>query len=92
MIDVQTFCKFATGKVKKSFTLLYIVAMIVKVNNCRIRIFRGAPVGDVLLRYAVRNGLELSAVPTMQVTDKWGHTLDHAAPLTDKQSIKIINL
>ena len=66
--------------------------MTVRVNNCRIRIFRGATVGDVLLRYAVRNGLELSVVPTLQVTDKWGNTLDHAAPLTDKQSIKIINL
>ncbi len=66
--------------------------MIVKVNDCRIRIFRGAMVGDVLLRYAVRNGLELSVVSSLQVVDKWGHILDHAAPLTDKQSIKIINL
>ena len=66
--------------------------MIVRVNNCRIRIFRGATVGDILLRYAVRNGLELSIVPTLKVVDKWGHSLDHAAPLTDKQSIKIINL
>ena len=66
--------------------------MIVRVNNCRIRIFRGATVSDILLRYAVRNGLELSIVPTLQVVDKWGHFLDHAAPLTDKQSIKIINL
>lgn len=66
--------------------------MTVIVNNCRIRIFRGATVGDVLLRFAVRNGLELSLVHSMCVTDKWGHTLDHAAPLTDKQSIKIINL
>ncbi len=63
--------------------------MTVRVNDCRIRIFRGATVGDVLLRYAVRNGLELSLVPTMQVTDKWGHTLDHAAPLKEKQIIKI---
>ena len=66
--------------------------MTVRVNDCRIRIFRGARVGDVLLRYAVRNGLELSAVPTLRVVDKWGHALDHEAPLTDKQSIKIINL
>lgn len=66
--------------------------MTVIVNNCRIRIFRGATVGDVLLRFAVRNGLELSLVHSMRVADKWGHTLDHAAPLFDKQSIKIINL
>lgn len=66
--------------------------MTVRVNDCRIRIFRGATVGDVVLRYAVRNGLDLSVVPSLQVTDKWGHVLDHAAPLTDKQIIKIINL
>ena len=66
--------------------------MIVRVNNCRIRIFRGATVGDVLLRFAVRNGLELSVVPSFQVTDKWGHILDSAATLTDKQIIKIINI
>lgn len=66
--------------------------MTVRVNDCRIRIFRGATVGDVLLRYAVRNHLELSAVPALQVTDRWGHTLDHAAPLSDKQIIKILNI
>ena len=66
--------------------------MTVRVNNCRIRIFCGATVGDVLLRYAVRNHLELSIVPTLQVTDRYGHMLDHSAPLTDKQYIKIINL
>lgn len=65
--------------------------MTVRVNDCRIRIFRGATVGDVVLRYAVRNGLDLSVVPSLQVSDKWGHALDHAAPLTDKQIIKIIN-
>ena len=67
------------------------VKVKVKVKDCRIRIFRGATVGDVLLRYAVRKGLALSLVPAMQVTDEWGHTLDHAAPLTDKQIIKITN-
>ena len=66
--------------------------MKVNVNDCRIRIFRGATVGDVLLRYAVRNHLELSVVPTLQVIDCYGHLLDHSAPLNDKQCIKIINL
>lgn len=66
--------------------------MTVKVNDCKIRIFRGATVGDVLLRFAVRNGLELSAVSEMKVADRWGHLLDLEAPLTDKQIIKIINL
>ena len=66
--------------------------MTITVNDCRIRIFRGATVGDALLRFAVRNHLELSIVPTLQVTDRYGHLLDHAAPLNEKQIIKIINL
>ena len=66
--------------------------MTITVNGCRIRIFRGATVGDALLRFAVRNHLELSVVPTLQVTDRYGHLLDHAAPLSEKQIIKIINL
>lgn len=66
--------------------------MTVIVNNCRIRIFRGATVGDVLLRYSVHNKLELSAVKELEVTDEYGHILDHAAPLSDKQIIKIVNL
>lgn len=66
--------------------------MIVRVNNCRIRIFHGATVGDALLRYAVRNGLSISSVKSLSVTDRWGHVLDHEAPLSDKQIIKIINL
>ena len=66
--------------------------MTITVNDCRIRIFRGATVGDALLRFAVRNHLELSVVPTLQVTDRYGHLLDHAAPLSEKQIIKIINL
>ena len=57
--------------------------MIVRVNDCRIRIFRGATVGDALLRYSVRNGLDLSAVRSIKVADRWGHELDHAAPLTE---------
>lgn len=91
-MECKLFCKFASGIFHKKFLLIIYIAMIVIVNDCRIRIFRGATVGDVLLRYAVRNSLELSVVPALRVTDKWGHTLDHAAPLTDKQSIKIINL
>lgn len=66
--------------------------MTVRVNDCRIRIFRGATVGDVLLRFAVRKGLDLSIVPSLQATDKWGHDIDHTSPLTDKQIIKIKNL
>lgn len=66
--------------------------MIVKVNDCTIRIFKGATVGDALLRYAVRNGLELNKVASLMVTDRYGHILDHAAPLKHRQIIKIINL
>lgn len=66
--------------------------MIVRVNNIRIRIFEGATVGDVLLRYAVRNSLELKGVKDITVTDSYGHIIDHAAPLRNKQIIKILNL
>lgn len=66
--------------------------MIVRVNDTRIRIFDGATVGDVLLRYSVRNTLEISKVRTLIAADSLGHILDHAAPLRDKQVIKILNL
>lgn len=66
--------------------------MIVRVNDTRIRIFDGATVGDVLLRYSVRNALEISKVRTLIATDSMDHILDHAAPLRDKQVIKILNL
>lgn len=66
--------------------------MIVRVNDCSIRIFKGATVGDVVLRYAARKGLDISAVSSFCVIDRWGHLLDYAAPLTDKQVIKIKNL
>lgn len=65
--------------------------MIVIVNDIRIRIFKGAKLGDALLRYAVRNNLELSAVASMRVVDEYGHQLDHAAPLRDEQKIKLLN-
>ena len=65
--------------------------MTVIVNNSKIRIFSGAKVGDVVLRWAVRNRLDISEVSSLQVTDKWGHILDNAAPLRDQQIIKIIN-
>lgn len=66
--------------------------MIVRVNDTRIRIFEGATVGDALLRYAVRNGLELNNVKALVVTDSYGHIIDHAAPLRNRQIIKILNL
>ena len=65
--------------------------MTVIVNNSRIRIFNGARVGDAILRWAVRNRLDISKVSSIQVTDKWGHPLDNAAPLSENQIIKIIN-
>ena len=65
--------------------------MTVIVNNSRIRIFSGATVGDAVLRWAVRNRLEISIVSSLQVTDKWGHKLDNAAPLHENQILKILN-
>ena len=66
--------------------------MTVIVNRCQIRIFNGARVGDAVLRWAVRKRLDIAKVSSLQVTDRWGHGLDFAAPLTDHQIIKIINL
>ena len=65
--------------------------MTIIVNRTKIRIFSGAKVGDAVLRWAVRNRLDISKVSSLQVTDKWGHKLDHAAPLSENQIIKIIN-
>ena len=66
--------------------------MTVIINDSKIRIFNGAKVGDAVLRWAVRNRLDISKVSSIQVTDKWGHKLDNEAPLSDNQMIKIINL
>ena len=65
--------------------------MTVIVNNSPIRIFRGAKVRDLLLRFAVRNKLDLKSVTQLKVTDRWGHALDNEAPLNDNQIVQIIN-
>lgn len=65
--------------------------MTVIVNNYPIRIFQGAKVGDLVLRYAVRNKLGIKTINNLIAMDCWGHTLDNEAPLTDKQIVKIIN-
>ena len=65
--------------------------MTIIVNNSKIRIFGGATVGDDVLRWAVRNRLDISKISSIEVTDKWGHKLDNGAPLSENQIIKIIN-
>ena len=85
-------CKFASVFFLNCCHFLFICAMIVRVNDTRIRIFDGATVGDVLLRYSVRNALEISRVNKLIAADSLGHILDHATPLRDKQVIKILNL
>ena len=69
----------------------YLKSMTVIVNDSKIRIFKGAKVGDAVLRWAVRNRFDISQVSSLQVTDQWGHLLDNAAPLKDQQSINILN-
>ena len=66
--------------------------MTVIVNDTSIRIFNGARVGDAVLRWAVRNRLDINKVSSLQVTDQWGHKIGYEAPLRDQQIIKIINL
>ena len=63
--------------------------MTVIVNKSKIRIFNGARVGDVVLRWAVRNRFDIDKVSLIQVTDKWGHKLDNAAPVSENQILKI---
>ncbi len=63
--------------------------MTVIVNDTSIRIFNGARVGDAVLRWAVRNRIDISEVPSIHVTDRWGHSLDNAAPLSENQMIRI---
>lgn len=64
--------------------------MTVIVNNSSIRIFSGAKASDAVLRWAVRNKLDISKVSSLQVTDQWGHRIGFEAPLSDMQIIKII--
>ena len=66
--------------------------MTVIVNDSKIRIFNGARVGDAVLRWAVRNRVDISKVSSLQVTDQWGHNIGNEAPLKDEQIIKIKNL
>lgn len=66
--------------------------MTVIVNDSKIRIFNGARVGDAVLRWAVRNRVDISKVSSLQVTDQWGHKIGNEAPLKDEQIIKINNL
>lgn len=66
--------------------------MTVIVNDSKIRIFNGARVGDAVLRWAVRNRVDISKVSSLQVTDEWGHKIGNEAPLKDQQIIKINNL
>ena len=65
--------------------------MTVTVNDSKIRIFNGAKVGDAVLRWAVRNKLDISTVSSLQVSDQWGHEIGFEAPLSDNQIIKVIN-
>ncbi len=65
--------------------------MTVIVNNSSIRIFSGATAGDAVLRWAVRNKLDISKVSSLQVTDQWGHKIGFEAPLSENQLIKVIN-
>ena len=65
--------------------------MTVTVNNSTIRIFNGAKVGDAVLRWAVRNKLDINKVSSLQVADQWGHKIGFEAPLSENQTIKVIN-
>ena len=66
--------------------------MTVIVNNSKIRIFRGAQAGDVLLRYLARKKLAINDCGLYVIRDNWGHILDRTSPIQDGQVIKINKL
>lgn len=66
--------------------------MTVIVNNSKIRIFRGAQAGDVLLRYLARKKLDINDSRQYVISDNWGHILDKTSPIQDGQVLKINKL
>lgn len=66
--------------------------MTVIVNNSKIRIFRGAQAGDVLLRYLARKKLDINDCSQYVMRDNWGHILDKTSPIKEGLVLKINKL
>lgn len=64
--------------------------MKVKVNRTEIEIFEGAKVRHAVLQYFVRRHISTSKLTSIQVYDSYGHLIDLDAPLSDSQTIKLV--
>ncbi len=61
--------------------------MKVWVNYQEVTVFEGATAKDALLRFFVLNGIDLSKISQVEVSDFWGHEIDIDAPLRYNMSI-----
>ena len=62
--------------------------MKVKVNRKIIEVFEGAQVRHALLSYFALKGLDVAAVDSLTVLDRWGHQIDLDAPASQHDIIK----
>ncbi|MBQ3381950.1 MAG: hypothetical protein IJG54_01265 [Bacteroidales bacterium] len=61
--------------------------MIVKVNKEEVRIFKGANAKHAILKYILKNKMDVSALDNIKVFDSKGHEIGDDSPLKEGQSI-----
>lgn len=61
--------------------------MTITINQQTVEVFDGAQVKHALLRYFVANNLDKSEISNVEILDRYGHLLDHDAPLSNGQSL-----
>ena len=64
--------------------------MTVTINQQIIEMFEGALVKHALLRYFVQNQLDKSYINEVEILDKYGHIVDHDAPLIENQQLTVV--
>ena len=64
--------------------------MTITINQQEIQMFEGALVKHALLRYFVQNNLDKSNINEVEILDKYGHVIDHNAPLSENQQLNIL--
>lgn len=64
--------------------------MTVTINQQIIEMFEGALVKHALLRYFVQNQLDKSYINEVEILDKYGHIVDHDAPLNENQHLTVV--
>ena len=65
--------------------------MTVIINQQEVEIFEGALVKHALLRYFVQNKLDKSNINEVEIFDKYGHVIDHDAPISENQQLSFEN-